>query len=107
MELRELASAVQGFSNLSHPERIKHFAWFLHTHGGKTKFDGDDIRASYDALDMEVPNVGRELTRLVERRALLKDGAAYRLEHRARQALDAKYGEHETTILVSHLLKDL
>lgn len=38
---------------------------------------------------------------------LLQDAGGYRLEHGARTRLDEKYGEHETTISVSALLKSL
>lgn len=45
----------------------------------------------------------------MERRpkVLLQTGSTFRLEGRVREQLDAKYGQHETTIAVSQMLKDL
>jgi hypothetical protein len=53
--------------------------------------------------------VAHERLRLIEKRpkVLLQDHSDYRLEHAARAKLDEKYGEHETTIGVSKLLKEL
>jgi hypothetical protein len=57
----------------------------------------------------EAPNLSLLFTRLSERRpkALLKDADGYYLEHSVRQKLDGKHGQHETTIALSKLLKEL
>jgi hypothetical protein len=108
MELREFVSLVAGFAELSHPERVKHFAWYLHAHQQNDRFDDGAIEACYVAVDMEPPpNVGREIRRLVDRDILLKDPQGFRLEHRTRAQLDKKYADHPTTIMVSQLLKEL
>jgi hypothetical protein len=53
--------------------------------------------------------LSKELDRLLAKRpkVLLQDGDGYKLEHSARTRFDAAYGQHETTIVVSQLLKDL
>jgi hypothetical protein len=109
MELREFVIMVPGFAALSHPEKIVHLGWYLHAHEAKERFDQPAIRACYRHLHMDPPNLSQEFTRLLARRpkVLLTDGSGYRLEHKTREDLDKRYGQHETTIALSKLLKDL
>jgi len=109
MELKEFVASVPSFASLGHPERILHVAWFLHNHGGRDTFDQAAVRACYKALDMHEPNFSEQFKRLGIRRprVILQTGSTYRLEHKQRERLDAKYGQHETTIAVSKLLADL
>lgn len=109
MELSEFIAAVQGFSSLSHQDKILHFGWHLHVHGQRERFSQPDIRSCFDGLSMRCPNLSQEFTRLLEKRprVLLNDSSGYRLESAVRQKLDLKYGQHETTIAVSQLLREL
>lgn len=58
---------------------------------------------------MGEPNLSLVFRRLLERRpkVLLQSGSSYRLESKVREHLDKKYGQHETTIAVSQMLRDL
>src|SRR5256885_8768306 len=89
-----------------HPDRILHFGWFLHTHRGKERFDQAAIRACYRDQHMGEPNLSEQFKRLLSKhpKVLLADSAGYRLEHKVRQQLDEKYGQHETTIALLKLL---
>lgn len=110
MTLKELVRSIPNLAKLSHPDKIKIFGWYLHTYGGKERFDLSAVRGCYNALDLQPSaNLSQELTRLLGRkpRELLKDAAGYRLEARIRDAIDKKYGEHETTVVVAQLLRDL
>lgn len=109
MELKEFVSLVPGFASLPHPEKILHFGWFLHTQRGQTHFDQAAIRACYKDRSMQKPNLSEEFARLAARspKVLLKETSGYRLEHAIREKLDRKYGEHETTIAVTQMMKDL
>jgi hypothetical protein len=109
MQLKEFVASIPDFASLGHPDRILHFGWFLHTHDNKESFEQASIRACYKALDMHEPNLSEQFKRLILKRprVLLETGGRYRLEHKERQKLDMKYGEHETTIAVSKLLKEL
>ncbi len=109
MELNEFVAAVQGFSSLSHQDKILHFGWYLHVHLQRERFAQADIRSCFDGLSMRCPNLSQEFTRLLEKRprVLLNDSSGYRLESAVRQKLDQKYGQHETAIAVSQLLRDL
>lgn len=109
MELKEFVAIVPGFAALSHPDKILHFGWFLHKHKQKPTFAQADIRACYNEQHIHPPNLSETFMRLLARKpkVLLEEKGAYRLEHSMRQKLDEKYGEHETTIAVSALLRDL
>jgi hypothetical protein len=109
MELKDFVVLVPGFVALSHPEKILHFGWFLHKHKQRDTFTQADIRACYGDQHIHPPNLSDSFTRLLARKpkVLLQEKGAYKLEHSMRQKLDEKYGEHETTIAVSALLRDL
>jgi hypothetical protein len=109
MELTEFTTRVPGFAKLSHPFRIIHFGWYLHTQKGQTHFDQAAIRACYKECHMQEPNMSEQFKRLLARRPklLLADGAGFRLEHNIRAELDQKYGQHETTIALSKMLREL
>ncbi len=109
MTIKEFVAAVPGFSGLPHPDKILLFGWYLHTHGEKERFDQAAIRACYKDQHLPQPNYSDQFKRLAERRprVILQDSSGYCLEHSTRAKLDEKYGEHETTIAVSKLLKEL
>lgn len=109
MELHEFATLV-GFSQLSQADQVLHFGWYLLRHRGKETFDQAAVRGCYRERHMDEPNLSVVFRRLLERRPkVVLEGAAgsIRLEGRIRDALDQKYGQHETTIAVSQMMKDL
>jgi len=109
MTLKEFVAAVPGFSGFQHPDKIIHFGWYLHTYAGKESFDQPAIRACYKELSLPEPNYSDQFKRLNERRprVVLPHNGGCRLEHSVRAKLDEKYGQHETTIALSKLLKGL
>src|SRR4051794_31917723 len=95
MELDDLARAIPHFAKASHAEKIKAFAWHLHTHRKMDRFGQADIRACYDQLHYAKPdNISPYFQQLQAKKQpdLLKDKRGYRLEGRVREAYDAKYG---------------
>jgi hypothetical protein len=110
MRLQEFVGRVNGFHALSHPEKIKHFAWWLHAHENRERFDVTAIRLCYRTMHMQPSaNPRQDLVRLEARRPreILRDGAGYKLEARVRNGFDSQFGTHETVISVSKLLSDL
>ena len=109
MELRELAQQVKEFDALPPREKIRLFAWHLHTHKGKSLFDNAAIRGCYDEFHLAAPNVAQYLPRLAEFRPpdLVKVRGGYKLERSVRTVLDSKYGVHHSVLHVSKLLADL
>lgn len=107
MDLADLVNQVSGFDEASPREKIKLFAWFLHTHKGKEVFDNADIRTCFHELHIADPNVAKYLPRMVEYKDLMKVRDGFKLERATRTALDAKYGTHHSVVQVSKLLTDL
>jgi hypothetical protein len=109
MDVKEFVAAVPGFAALGHPDKILHFGWYLHHEKQKVSFSQADIRACYKDRHMDPPNLSTEFTRLVAKKpkVILLEKSEYKLEHSTREAFEKKYGQHETTILVSKLLNDL
>jgi hypothetical protein len=107
MELREVVEQVEGFDTLPPREKIRFFAWHLHTHKGALSFDNSVIRACFSELHLIDPNVPKYLTRMAEGGDLVREKGAYKLSRAIRTSLDAKYGIHHTVVQVSKLLADL
>jgi hypothetical protein len=108
MDLIEFVNVVPHFGGLSEPDKIIHLAWYLHTERRRERFDVEAVRQCFRDLHMEEPrNLTRDVSRLAERKALLRDGAGYRLHYDHRKTLDGKYGGQPAAIMVSQLLKDL
>lgn len=109
MTLTEFVAMVSGFASLSDPDKILHFGWYLHHQKEQATFTQADIRVCYTDQHIHPPNLSVNFTRLLGKkpRVLLTEKGRYKLEHSARQALDQKYGEHETTIALSQLLREL
>jgi hypothetical protein len=109
MELSEFTTLVKGFSSLSQTDQILHFSWYLHHHRKKEVIDQAVIRSCFRERHMEEPNLSKLFKRLIDRRPkiVLPSGSGFKLEVKIREGFDKKYGQHEATIAVSQLLKDL
>jgi len=110
MELDDLARAIPTFTRFSHAEKIKAFAWHIHTHKKMDLFSQADIRACYDRLHYAKPgNISQCFQNLQQKKPpeLLKDKRGYRLEGLVRKSYDVKYGTRPHTIVVDTLLADL
>src|SRR5258708_40164479 len=102
MQLDELVEQVAAFDVAPPKERIKLFAWWLHTHTGKELFGSADIRSCFEKLQMdESPSLATYLTRMAEARELLKERGQYKLARGVRAELDKKYGVHYSVVAVS------
>jgi hypothetical protein len=107
MELREVVEQVEGFDTLPPREKIRLFAWHLHTHKGALSIDNAAIRACFSALHLIDPNVSKYLTRMAAGGDLVREKGGYKLARAIRTTLDAKHGIHHTVVQVSKLLADL
>jgi hypothetical protein len=109
MDLKEFVANVSGFGSLGHPDKVLLFGWYLQTHKNKVTFSQSDIRACYKSQHTEPPNLSEIFARLLAKKpkVLLQEKGAYKLEGSIRQRFDEQYGDHETTIAISKLLKEL
>jgi hypothetical protein len=107
MELRDLVDQISGFDGLSPRDKIRLFAWFLHTQRNKEIVFNADMRACFDELHLEDPNVAKYLGRMVDYKDLMRERGGFKLHRSVRTDLDKKYGVHDSVVRVSQLLADL
>jgi hypothetical protein len=108
--LKELARSIPGLSGWGHTQKIKFFAWYVHSQLAQERFNQVDIRNCYDALHLDKPtDVSPYLAKLEQKkpREVIRDRRGYYLEGRVREELEAKYGQREITVQVTKLLADL
>jgi hypothetical protein len=110
MDLEQIVIGNAGFSTWKHADKIRFFAWFIHSQLGRDRFTSADIRECYNELSLERPSdVNSFLTQMLNRRPkeILRDSRGYSLEARVRAPLEARYGQRAATIQVDRLLSDL
>lgn len=107
MELTNLVNQVSDFEGLQPRDRIKLFAWFLHTHRKREVFDSAAIRACFAELHLADPQVSKYLPRMVEYKDLMKVAGGFKLERAPRVELDKRYGIHHSVVAISKILTDL
>lgn len=109
MTLPELVDRIANFDELSQVDKIRLFAWFLHTYGGADIFDNAAMRDCFKQIHTSPPDVSVYLPRMATKRPaeLLRERGGYRLAGSIRRSLDAKYGEGRALLAVTSLLSNL
>jgi hypothetical protein len=108
MDLAELKKAIPDLNGKSHAEKIKLFAWHVHTHDHKSHFQPADIKACYDKLNLIPPqSFGGYLTNLMSANEVLKNASGYRLSGPVRDDFEALYIPTGHKVHVTKLFKDL
>ena len=109
-ELEQIVNSIQGFDSWGHGEKIKFFAWFLHSQKAHDRFDPAAIRACYDAVGIEKPsNVNPYIQTLENKKPkeVLRDGRGLYLPKHIKEGFDERYGQREITVQVTKLLSEL
>lgn len=110
MTLAELARDIPNLAAWNHVERIKLFAWYLHTQKKQDYFQAPDIKGCYEKLHLDPPSSISPFLASMERKKpkeLLKRPEGFKLEMRVREALDRKFGTRQITVQVTDLLANL
>ena len=109
MERSDFATLVPGFDDLVDRDKVRHFAWFLHTYRNMQVFATGDIRKCLEDLHLLPPNVSLHLRRMAEVKlpSLIKSGGQYKLHRREMSYFSSLYSAHPTTVSASKLLTDL
>jgi hypothetical protein len=109
MELAEFASMVPGFDGMLDREKVRHFAWYLHSYRKMEVFATGDVRKCFEEIRLVAPNVSLHLTRMAEVKppGLIGSKGKYKLHRRDMTELDGRYGAHPATVAASKLLTDL
>lgn len=110
MKLEDLVNGIANFSEWKDSDKIRFFAWFIHSKKGRDRFSTADLRACYDELSLQKPSdVNPYLSKMLNRkpREVLRDKRGYALEKRVKDPLETRYGQRTATITVDKLLLDL
>jgi hypothetical protein len=109
MELVEFASTVPGFDGMGDREKVRHFAWYLHSYRKMQALATGDVRRCFEDLRLVPPNVSLHLIRMADGKSpsLIRSKGKYRLHRRDMTELDGLYAAHPTTVAASKLLIDL
>jgi hypothetical protein len=109
MQLHELVEQVAGFDKLPSRDKIRLFAWYLHTHKSMEHFGSDHMRACFKELHLVPGDVGKYVLRMASMNTpdLVRERPGFKLTRTVRTQLDAKYGTHPSMQAVSKLLADL
>lgn len=110
MELGSLINEIPGFSSWKHAEKIRFFAWFLHSKRRQEFFRSGDIASCYDKLKLEPPSSITPFLSQMEKRKpkeVLRKGKGYYLEKRVIEDFERKFGQRDATVKADKLLADL
>lgn len=105
-DLRAFVSAINGFGDWGHADKIRLFAWLQHSLRKKDRFSTGDINWCYGTLSYKPGNTSDYLAKM-ESKELLKDARGYYCEGKFRAKYDQHYGEHDITLNVRQMVKDL
>lgn len=109
-DLNDFVSRVPEYCKWNHAEKIKFFAWFLHTYGSKDRVNGPQIAACYDALHEQQPTSISPFLSSMEKKnpkEFLQDTRGYYLAKKMRDKFDGNYGRRDATVQVEKVLAEL
>lgn len=109
-ELEQLASSSPAFTSGSHTDRLRAFAWFLHSARGVDRFSTGDIASCFEAMQLERPTNLSQLIANLEGsspKQMLKDRGGYYLARGVREELERKFGGRPATVAIEKMLLEL
>jgi hypothetical protein len=110
MNLEDVTNSIEGFSGWTFADKIKFFAWYLHTYRKQEYFDNKDIKKCFDELNLDQPSlIGPFIVAMLKKdpKEALQNSAGFRLEKRVRQNFDSLYGQRAATVQVHKILSEL
>ena len=111
MTLTELPQRIPEYAAHKEIDVIKLIIWWAHTYGQHENVTGEYLRLCYGTLGRAIPDGGFSayFKSLEERKPkhLIRSRDGYKLEHRIRDGLTAKYGKRDATIHIEKILADL
>ena len=106
-ELKVLISGLNGFGGWTHADKIRLFAWVQHALRKKDRFNTADITWCYENLQYRKVNASQYLSDMEARKELIRDGRGYYLEGNVRAQYDERYGEHDITLNIRQMVREL
>lgn len=110
MQLEELVNGISGFSGWKDADKIRFFAWFVHSKKNRERFSSKDLKDCYAELGLSQPSSITPFLNAMEKRKpkeVLRNSQGYLLEKRVRDDLEKKYGQRPASIQVDALLAEL
>lgn len=105
-DLKALVAGISDFASWTPTKRITLFAWVQHSIRGLERFESFDIGWCFEKLNLRKPNIAQTLHRM-EKDELLRDGSGYYMEGGVRAEYQNLFGEHDITIQIRHMVKEL
>jgi hypothetical protein len=107
-DLRAFIPRVDGFADLGHAEKVRLFAWLQHFLCKKETFVTKDINWCYGKVSYKPGNTSQYLINMERAGELLGNPkSGYRCEGKLIARYDDLYKEHDVTINVRQMVKDL
>jgi hypothetical protein len=107
-DLKALIAGIEGFADMGHADKVRLFAWLQHHLFKRERFSTAEINWCYDTLSYQPSNTSQYLKNMEKQGELLPYSmGGYRCEGKFRAEYDAKYGEHDITVNVRQMVKDL
>jgi hypothetical protein len=106
-DLKAFIAGVSGFAEMGHADRVRLFAWLQHFLFKKERFNTGNINWCYDKLSYKAPNISQYLKNMENGDELLRDAGGYRCEGAFLAKYDGLYAEHDITVSVRQMVKDL
>jgi hypothetical protein len=110
-ELEQLVESIDNFDSWSHGEKLKFFAWYVHSKKGQERFDQGALRGCYEELGIEKPsNVNPDIAVLEKKKPkkdMLRDGKGLYLPKHVKDDFEQRYGQRESTVQITNLLAQL
>jgi hypothetical protein len=109
-ELEQLVESIDRFDSWGHAEKIRFFAWFIHSKKDQDRFDPAALRLCYEEIDIEKPsNINPYIATLEKKKPkdILRDGRGLYLPRHVKDDLEQRYGQRKSTVQITKLLADL
>lgn len=105
-DLRSFIAGINGFAEKGHADKIRLFAWLQHFLFKRDRFNTGEINWCYNVLSYQPSNTSQYLKNL-EGKELLKDARGYYCEGKFLAKYNELYGEHDITLNIRQMVKDL
>jgi hypothetical protein len=106
-DLRAFIAGVEGFASKGQADKVRLFAWLQHSLRKKLRFSTGDVNWCYETLSYKPGNTSQYLKNMEAAGELLKDARGYYCEGKFLEKYNKQYGEHEITLNVRQMVKDL
>src|SRR5581483_3961836 len=109
-QLENIIRTIPDFDGWRHAEKIRFFAWYLHSVKKQERLETGHISGCFGELHLDPPSGIHAFLAAMERakpKQVIRDKVGYYLERRVREEFETKYGLASTTVAVRQLVLEL